>query len=355
MHIRTLRLKVKPESHGWLNHAAVEVNQVWNACNERSSSVLGNLGKWVSGFDLCNWTTGTAKYMSYIHSDTVQRVCTEYATKRKSAKKRRLSWRTSFGSRRSLGWIPFKSVNIKKNNKSLRFSGKVFRVFQQEKLDGVKWKQGCFAQDAVGDWWLCLPVEVKVEQNVAPRESVGIDLGLKSIATTSDGDTLEAGRFYRNTEQKIAQAQRRGHKRQAKRLHRKAARQRHDALHKFSRKIVNQYQNIVVGDVSSAKLVKTRMAKSVLDSGWGMLKNFLDYKSQQAARSFSVVNEAYTTRACSECGSLSGPQGLRQLSVREWTCNDCGVSHDRDINSAKNILRLKYQPPLAGTSQRYAA
>jgi hypothetical protein len=89
---------------------------------------------------------------------------------------------------------------------------------------------------------------------------------LKDIAVTSDGDRLAAGRFYQGVELQIAQAQRRGHRRQAKRLHRKAARRRADALHKFSRRIVNQYETIIVGDVSSQKLVKTRMAKSVLDS-----------------------------------------------------------------------------------------
>jgi putative transposase len=90
---------------------------------------------------------------------------------------------------------------------------------------------------------------------------------LKDTAATSDGERLEAGHFYRDIEQKIARAQRRGHKRQAKRLHRTAARRRKDALHKFSTKIVDRYQRIFVGDVSSAKLVKTRMAKSVLDAG----------------------------------------------------------------------------------------
>jgi putative transposase len=118
----------------------------------------------------------------------------------------------------------------------------------------------------------------------------------------------------------VAQAQRRGHRRQAKRLHRKAARQRADALHKFSRKIVDHYQNIFIGDVSSAKLVKTRMAKSVLDAGWGTLKTQLQYKGQQAGRRVEVVDEAYTTRACSSCGKLTGPSGLRQLVVRQWEC-----------------------------------
>jgi putative transposase len=72
---------------------------------------------------------------------------------------------------------------------------------------------------------------------------------------------------------------------------RTAARRRKDALHQFSRKIVDQYQSIIIGDVSSTKLMKTRMAKSVLDAGWGMLKTLLQYNGQQAGRSVRVVSE----------------------------------------------------------------
>lgn len=270
--ILTLRLKVKREAYPWLNASAVEVNQVWNFCNERASTALGNLGCWLSGFDLCYQTVGSAQYMRHIGASTIQRVCMEYATKRNIARKKKLRWRVSSGPRRSLGWIPFKAPNIKRSGNAVRYMGKTIRVFEAHRLDSVKWKQGCFAQDACGDWWLCLPVEVQIEDKPAPREMVGIDLGLKAVATTSDGNTLETGTHYRDLEAKIAQAQRRGHKKQAKRLHRKAANRRKDALHKFSRKIVNQYQNIVVGDVSSSKLAKTKMAKAVNDSGWYMLK-----------------------------------------------------------------------------------
>src|SRR3984885_15212982 len=139
-------------------------------------------------------------------------------------------------------------------------------------------------------------------------------------------------------ETRIAQAQRRGHRRQAKRLHRKAARRRADALHKFSRRIVNQYETIVVGDVSSQKLVKTRMAKSVLDSGWSMLKRFLQYKGEHAGRFVEAVREGNTTRACSFCGALLGPKGTDMLVVRHWECPECGAEHDRDQNAARNIL-----------------
>lgn len=352
--VRTLRLKVKPEAYNWLDVAAVEVNQVWNFCNETSmlaATRTDNKRRWLSGFDLCKLTAGASSLYEKINADVIQSICVHYAQKRIKAKKLKLRWRVSFGSRRSLGWVPFKAASLKRKGRHLRFAGKTFRIFERDALDNARWKSGQFAQDSVGDWWLCLSVDKAIERGIAPRESVGIDLGLKSTATTSDGDVLPAGRFYRDAEQKIGQAQRRGHKRQAKRVHRKAKRQRADALHKFSRKIVDQYQHIVIGDVSSTNLVKTRMAKSVLDSGWGMLKTQLSYKGQQAGRSVEVVNERYTSKACSNCGSLSGPTGLDMLSVREWSCGECGVHHDRDINAAKNILALRCGRPLAGTSQ----
>jgi IS605 OrfB family transposase len=338
---RTLRLKVRPESYGWLDAAAVEANQVFNFCNETSLLAATRTDlkrKWLTGFDLCNLTSGAARYFERIGADTIQRICVEYAQKRSAAKRRRLRWRVSRGARRSLGWVPFKAASLKRKGRALRFCGKTFRIFEAESLNDMKWGQGCFAQDAVGDWWLCLPVEQPLEQRPAPEESVGIDLGLKDIAVTSDGERLEGGRFYRGLETRIAQAQRRGHRRQAKRLHRTAARRRADALHKFSRKIVNQYETIIVGDVSSQKLVKTRMAKSVLDSGWSMLKRMLLYKGEYAGRSVEVVSERNTTRACSFCGALLGPKGKDMLSVRHWDCPECGAEHDRDQNAARNIL-----------------
>jgi IS605 OrfB family transposase len=338
---RTLKLKIRRESYGWLSAAAVEVNQVYNYCNQISWQTVTRTDlkrKWLSGFDLCSLTAGSARHFERIGADTIQRICTEYAQKRTQAKRCKLRWRVSKGARRSLGWVPFKAANLKRKGRALRFCGKTFRVFEAQRLEGVTWKQGCFAQDAVGDWWLCLPVEQPIEVKAAPEEWVGIDLGLKEVAVSSEGERLECGRFYRALEAKIAQAQRRGHRRQAKRLHRKAARRRADALHKFSRRIVDQYEYIVVGDVSSQKLTKTRMAKSVLDSGWGMLKRYLQYKGEHAGRTVEVVSERNTTRACSFCGALLGPTGQDMLVVRHWECSECGAEHDRDVNAARNIL-----------------
>lgn len=337
--MKTIRLKVKSNSYAWLNAAAIEVNQQWNWAAEYSRSRIRNGLAAPSGFDLGYASAGFTKGCQLITSDTISMVNIEYALKRRLARRAKLNWRISFGVRRSLGWVPFKSGTMRREGRGVRYAGKTFRVFESKRLAGIRFRSGCFAQDACGDWWLCLTVDAPATESAAPQERVGVDLSLKAVATTSDGDTLEAGRWTDVFASRLANAQRRGHKRQAKRIHRKAARCRADALHKFSRKIVDRYQTIAVGDVSSSRLAKTHMAKSVLDSGWGMLKTQLQYKGEHAGRSVQVVNERNTTRTCSSCGCASGPSGLRQLVVRRWTCSDCGESHDRDVNAARNILR----------------
>ena len=347
---KTIHLKVKPESNSWLNIAAREVNDMWNYCKGTPDKD----GKWNSGFDLCHATAGVAKtFMHKINADCVQRVCTHYAQKRRQFKKH-LRGRTDTGSHRSLGFVPFKATSLKIQGNAVRFAGKTFRVFDIERLlaYGTR-KSGSFSQDSLGQWWLNVCVELPEQPVVETGKSIGIDLGLKATATCSDGTKLEAANLYRRAESKLANAQRRGHKRQAKRIHLKVKNQRMDALHKFSRKLVDENDVIVIGDVSSSRLVKTRMAKSVLDSGWGMLKQFIQYKGSYAGKTVEVVNESYTSRACSRCGCLSGPQGVNGLRVREWTCVDCGAVHDRDGNAARNILTLgmRRHPPLAGTRQ----
>jgi putative transposase len=339
--IRTLRLKVRSESYPWLNAAAIEVNQIWNYANEVSAKAavpFSGPPKWLSRYDLDKLSAGATDFFEHIGSDTIQRVNAEFATRRQQFKRVKLRWRVSRGAKRSLGWIPFKAVQLKQQGQWLRFCGKSIRVFERALLEGRAWKSGCFAQDSVGDWWLCLPVACEIKEGAAAKEAVGLDLGLKDTVATSDGEKLEAGHFYRRIEQRIAQAQRRAHKRQAKRLHRRAARRRKEALHRFSRRIVDSYQAIFIGDVSTLKLARTRMAKSVLDAGWGMLKAQLQYKGQQAGRSVFIVDERNTTRTWSSCRALTGPEGLDMLVVRTWVCSECGGIHDRDVNAAKNIL-----------------
>ena len=169
------------------------------------------------------------------------------------------------------------------------------------------------------------------------QDVIGIDLGLKAAATCSDGTVFES-REYRDIEIKLAIAQRARKKPRVRALHAKARHRRDDAQHKFSTALVARCGEIHIGNVSSAKLVKTKMAKSTLDASWAGLKTKLGYKCRQAGVVYSEVSEAHTTVTCSSCGARSGPRGLEGLRVRHWECEGCGAEHDRDVNAARNIL-----------------
>jgi IS605 OrfB family transposase len=123
---------------------------------------------------------------------------------------------------------------------------------------------------------------------------------------------------------------------------------RKDWAHKKTTEIVRRVKLLVVGDVSSSRLAKTRMAKSIYDAGWHQLRALLEYKANRLGVLYCEVNESGSSIRCSVCLSKTGPSGLRALWVREWTCGVCGVSHDRDVNAAHNILRLGRQTLLRG-------
>jgi transposase len=348
---KTAKIKIRPECYGWLQAAAAEVNFVWNYCRWVSEKSLRDRAKPLSPFELINLTSGVTKADTAMRvgQATVSKVAAEYGVRRKQFKKLKLRYRDA----KALGWIPVKPEQIsKRKGNGFSYNGKRVRLY--EDLPDAKLAEGSFAQDSVGDWYLCVPFEVEARDLPFESETCGIDLGLKATATTSGGEVLQT-RFYRDAEQKIAQLQRRGHKRQAKRLHRKVRRQRDHALHDFSRKIVNKYKNIYIGDVNFGFLKSGRSAKTAYDTGMAKLKTQLQYKGQQANRWVQVVDEKYTTQACSACGAISGPKGASMLVVREWSCTECGTVHDRDINAAINIAAsgMKYHPPFAGTSKKH--
>jgi IS605 OrfB family transposase len=322
-----------------LNAWAYSVNQVWNYCNEIGYRSIKEGHKWLSGYDLQNYTKGAGKELD-LNSATVQMIGHEYVTRRKQFKKARLNWRKSGGVKRSLGWIPVRHDCISLRNGQVYHNKKFFKVWDSYELSKHKFKSGSFNEDARGRWYFNVVVEVEVGQGTG-TSAVGIDLGCKETATDSTGHKIK-GREYRKIEAKLGIAQRAKNKKRVKAIHAKIKNRRVDTLHKYSRKLVQENAAIFVGNVSSKALVKTKMAKSVLDAGWATLKTMLEYKSAHAGIVFEEVNEAYTTQACSCCGSISAnsPKGRAGLRIREWTCSDCGTTHDRDINAAKNIVAV---------------
>jgi len=324
---------------GLLNRQSRAVNFVWNFCNDTQKHALKWDRKWPTGYDLNVLTIGSSKMLG-LHSGTVNAVCEQYAKSRNQSKRRSLRYR----GRKSLGWVPIKGRELKREGTAFRFAGNTFRVFNSRALPEGKIKDGTsFCKDAQGHWYLNIVLE---EADVPARpiqNQVGIDLGLKEFAKLSTGEPIANDQFGRQAAKKLAMAQR-AHKakRHIAKLHAKVANARADFQHKLALSLVQRFDHIVVGNVSATKLAKTRMAKSVYDASWSSFRNKLQYKAIAHGALFQEVDERGSTQTCSACGSKASttrPRGIAGLRIREWTCSDCGVTHDRDVNAAKNILR----------------
>lgn len=331
----TYRYRVKDKHTALLNSHSRAVNFVWNFCNDTQKSALKWGKKWPSGFDLMKLTTGSSKELG-VSADTINCVCSQYHKSRKQRNKASLRYR----GKKSLGWVPMRAAGIKLHENGFCFFGQVFTVWYSRPIpDNAKIVDGSsFSQDSRGNWYVNVCLELP-ETLAANDSAVGIDLGLKDLACLSNGEKVKAPQHFRKSAQRLATAQRARKKRQVTKIHAKIAAQRRDHLHKVSTNIVKSHGLIVVGNVNSSALAKTRMAKSVLDAGWANFKDMIAYKSIRNGVTYLEVNEAYTTQTCSSCGVIGGPKGREGLSVREWQC-DCGSVHDRDTNSALNILRI---------------
>ena len=316
-----------------------KVNLVWNYCNEISIKSAERGPKWITKGQLRGLTKGASRELG-LPSQVIQEIIDEFIIKRRAHRKPRLRWRVSRGVKRSLGWVPFTSQDIGIVGRGVaELRGQRFRFWQHRDIEG-EIKSGNFSQDARGRWYINIVVEVDRPPAPNRQKIVGIDLGFKTMAAAYNAPDLEQARFYRDLEPKLAEAQRRGRHRQAKTLHAKIANRRKDALHKYSRTVVNDAGAVFVGSVSPYWQIKSGKAKATLDMSWTMLRNLLKYKCDHAGVAFAEVDERYTTQACSECESLGGPKGREGLGVRQWVCGECGCIHDRDLNAAVNIARL---------------
>ena len=253
-----------------------------------------------------------------------------------------------------MGWIPFKGNVVNVDGNKIQYGSHIFKFWKSIPIESNV-RCGSFSQDSKGHWFVNLVVEDTKPELIKTGKSVGLDLGLKTIATLSDGRSLHRENQTKKYADKLAMAQRAKKKKRVTALHTKIKNVRKDWAHKETTKLVNEFDTIIVGNVSSKKLMKTRMAKSVLDAGWGQFKSMLEYKSKSLGVDFRVVNESFSTVTCSACFERSGPKGLSGLKERQWICSVCGTEHDRDINAAKNILaRFGHETPVKGISRIYA-
>lgn len=351
---KTLKLRIKDKHAKTMLAMARDVNQVWNYCNETQFKSLRNYcnrpKRWLSAFDLQKLTDGFSKCEGVsIGSATHQQVCVEYATRLKQFKRQRLKWRVSDrkSPKYSLGWVPFKARAVSYRNGQVRFNGINIGLWDSYGLSKLTLKGGSFNEDSRGRWYLNVSVRVQIEEKNIPDGSsvVGIDLGLKTFATYSNGEKFEPSRWYRESQAALGIAQRARKKKRVRAIHARIANQRKNALHAESSALIKKHAAIFVGNVNAKALAKTSMAKSVLDAAWSAFRTQLQYKALRHGVVFAIVNEAFSTQTCSCCGLVthSSPKGRAGLGIRQWTCSNCGSVHDRDINAAQNIARLGLQ------------
>ncbi len=204
--------------------------------------------------------------------------------------------------------------------------------------------------DAAGRYFASFVVEQAPRLLPEAQSVIGIDLGLTHFAVLSDGRKVASPRFLRRAEKKLRHAQQvlsrkqKGSRNRDKarvrvaRAHARATDARRDFHHRLSTALIRENQAIAVEDLAVKGLARTRMAKSIYDSGWSAFVDMLEYKAGLRGRTFRRIGRFEpTSQVCSACGDKDGPKpGLR---VREWTCPRCGTTHDRDVNAAVNIAR----------------
>ena len=214
-------------------------------------------------------------------------------------------------------------------------------------------------------WYVCLQLELTDPVVTAhPGPAVGIDMGLHSLLALSDDATVDNPRWLRSSLAKLRVAQRRmarrkkgSHRRrkaaeQVARLHERIANQRRDFWHKLTRQLVDTYGLIALEDLTLAFLTANHhLALSAHDAGLGEFQQLLAYKAENAGTQVVTVNPAYTSQVCSGCGVMVE----KDLSVRVHRCPDCGLTLDRDVNAARNVLSLAVESARTGPPERNVA
>lgn len=231
-----------------------------------------------------------------------------------------------------LGWV--------RTREALQFPGKILSAR--------------FTKHA-GHWYVSIQVEVSDSWSYPHRcetqATVGVDLGVVDLAVLSTGERIETPRALRTHEKRLRQLNKELSRRtkggknwqktkaQLGQLHERIACIRHDVTHKLTTDLVSRFRWIGIEDLNIAGMARTRLAKSVMDAAMGEVGRQLAYKAPLAGSTVVVVGRWFpSSKTCSDCGTKR--KGPLSLSIREWSCEACGVVHDRDENAAQNLKQM---------------
>ena len=258
------------------------------------------------------------------------------------------------------GFPRFKSFN---RYKSITYPQSGFKIISDKKLfvskigkipvvlDRVpkgKLKTFCIKKTAIGWFAIFSCADVPIEHIKVEDNHIGIDVGIESFATLSDGTKIENPQFFRKSEKKLARLQRRlsskkkgsANRRKARikvaRFHERIFNQRNDFLHKTSFSIIKRFKTISVEKLQIKNMVKNHyLAKSINDVSWNSFIQMLSYKVERTSGQLIKVNARNTSKTCSNCGNIQE----MPLSKRNFKCLNCGFVCHRDLNASLNIDR----------------
>jgi putative transposase len=232
------------------------------------------------------------------------------------------------------------------------------KVKANRQINGVI-KSATISMTPTGKYHISILCETEITPLTKTNSSVGVDLGISNFAILSTGEKIGNKRFLSKLSKKLAKEQKilsrqgllakkngrklsdcRNYQKQklkVARIHEKIANQRKDFLNKLSTNLIKNHDVICIEDLSSKNLMKShKLAKSIGDVSWSDFVRMLEYKANWYDKRISKISRWYpSSQICSDCGFSSGK---KPLSVREWTCTNCGIHHDRDINASINIL-----------------
>ena len=232
------------------------------------------------------------------------------------------------------------------------------RVKAHRQINGII-KSATISMTPTGKYYVSILCETEIAPLAKTNSSIGVDLGISDFAILSTGEKIGNRRFLTQLSKKLAKEQKILSRRalaakkanrklsesnnyqkqriKVAKIHEKIVNMRRDFLHKLSTNLVKNHDIVCIEDLSSKNLMKNhKLAKSIGDVSWSEFVRMLEYKSSWYEKQVSKISRWYpSSQICSDCGFSSGK---KPLSIREWTCTNCGSHHDRDINASINIL-----------------
>ena len=343
-----------------------KVNFVWNYINALQQKDLRpykNLKKpsWFNQYDLQDYTKGTSKLLN-LPAQTIQAIQEEYVTRRVQFKKPWLKFRTN-RKNRNLPWIPIKAQDLKIVDKTtgvFGFNGLKLKTWYSDYIpSNAKITNGSITRDNLGHWFINITVKYELtDSEVLALTSVGqnitsSDPGLNPLMTLCIEEPngsktyreIEPPKYYRDSQEKLGKQQRARRFKQARKTNKKIKNQRKDFTNKFVHELVMDNKEIVIGLVDLQKLVKSTLkghSKAWYDNALGSFNSKLKTKAYKHNVGYNEVEERVvkSTQTCSNCGSVTGPKGLKGLRVSKWQCFECGFVHLRNQNSTLNQSQL---------------